>query len=321
MMRERRACLAEFPGRRKMTKNIQQRILELKKEKDVCILAHCYQTHDILEVADFVGDSFGLAQKAAKAPESTVMMCGVRFMAETVKILSPEKRVLIPREEAGCPMAEQLDVEMLTQLKQKYPDHKVVAYINTTAALKTLCDVCVTSSSAVKIIRRMDADKILFIPDCNLGDYVKRQIPEKEIQLVHGGCPTHAKLTAADVRAAKALHPDALVLVHPECRPEVVELSDFAGSTTEIMAYAAESSASEFIIGTENSIVQHLGIDHPEKLFFPLSKDCVCHNMKVTTLADVLHTLEGRDGFEINLAEQERLAAKRCIDEMLRLGE
>lgn len=321
MMRERRACLAEFPGRRKMTKNIQQRILELKKEKDVCILAHCYQTHDILEVADFVGDSFGLAQKAAKAPESTVMMCGVRFMAETVKILSPEKRVLIPREEAGCPMAEQLDVEMLTQLKQKYPDHKVVAYINTTAALKTLCDVCVTSSSAVKIIRRMDADKILFIPDCNLGDYVKRQIPEKEIQLVHGGCPTHAKLTAADVRAAKALHPDALVLVHPECRPEVVELSDFAGSTTEIMAYAAESSASEFIIGTENSIVQHLGIDHPEKLFFPLSKDCVCHNMKVTTLADVLHTLEGRDGFEIDLAEQERLAAKRCIDEMLRLGE
>lgn len=304
-----------------MTKDIQQRILELKKEKDVCILAHCYQTHDILEVADFVGDSFGLAQKAAKAPESTVMMCGVRFMAETVKILSPEKRVLIPREEASCPMAEQLDVEMLTQLKQRYPNHKVVAYINTTAALKTLCDVCVTSSSAVKIIRRMDAEKILFIPDCNLGDYVKRQIPEKEIQLVHGGCPTHAKLTAADVRAAKALHPDALVLVHPECRPEVVELSDFAGSTTEIMAYAAESSASEFIIGTENSIVQHLGIDHPEKLFFPLSKDCVCHNMKVTTLADVLHTLEGRDGFEINLAEQERLAAKRCIDEMLRLGE
>lgn len=200
-----------------MTKDIQQRILELKKEKDVCILAHCYQTHDILEVADFVGDSFGLAQKAAKAPNSTVMMCGVRFMAETVKILSPEKRVLIPRAEAGCPMAEQLDVEMLTQLKQMYPDHKVVAYINTTAALKTLSDVCVTSSSAVKIIRRMDADKILFIPDCNLGDYVKKQIPEKEIQLVHGGCPTHAKLTAAEVHAAKELHPNALVLVHPEC--------------------------------------------------------------------------------------------------------
>ena len=144
---------------------------------------------------------------------------------------------------------------------------------------------------------------------------------EKEIQLIHGGCPTHAKLTASDVRAAKKLHPNALLLVHPECRPEIVELADFTGSTTEIMAYAAKSDAREFIIGTENSIVQHLGIDHPEKLFFPLSKDCVCHNMKVTTIADVLHTLEGRDGFEINIEEQERLAAKRCIDEMLRLGE
>lgn len=304
-----------------MLNDIQKRIMELKKEKDVCILAHCYQTHDILEVADFVGDSFGLAQKAAKAPNAAVMMCGVRFMAETVKILSPEKRVLIPREEAGCPMAEQLDVEMLTQLRQMYPDHKVVAYINTTAALKTLSDVCVTSSSAVKIIKKLDADKILFIPDCNLGDFVKKQVPEKEIQLIHGGCPTHAKLTAADVRAAKKLHPNALLLVHPECRPEIVELADFTGSTTEIMAYAAKSDAREFIIGTESSIVQHLGIDHPEKLFFPLSKDCVCHNMKVTTIADVLHTLEGRDGFEINIEEQERLAAKHCIDEMLRLGE
>ena len=167
-----------------MLNDIQKRIMELKKEKDVCILAHCYQTHDILEVADFVGDSFGLAQKAAKAPNAAVMMCGVRFMAETVKILSPEKRVLIPREEAGCPMAEQLDVEMLTQLRQMYPDHKVVAYINTTAALKTLSDVCVTSSSAVKIIKKLDADKILFIPDCNLGDFVKKQVPEKEIQLM-----------------------------------------------------------------------------------------------------------------------------------------
>lgn len=303
-----------------MTKDIQEQILRLKKEKDVCILAHCYQTHDILEVADFVGDSFGLAQKAAKAPNGTVIMCGVRFMAETVKILSPEKRVLIPREEAGCPMAEQLDVELLTQLKERYPEHKVVAYINTTAALKTLSDVCVTSSSAVKIIRRMDADKILFIPDCNLGDYVKRQIPEKEIQLVQGGCPTHAKLSAAEAKDAKRLHPNALLLVHPECRPEIVELADFVGSTTEIMDFAAKSSAQEFIIGTENSIVQHLGIDHPEKLFFPLSKDCVCHNMKVTTIADLLHTLEGRDGYEIQIEEQQRLAAKHCIDEMLRLG-
>lgn len=299
---------------------IQKRIIELKEKNDICILAHCYQTHDILEIADYVGDSFGLAQKAAKAPNKTIIMCGVRFMAETVKILSPEKKVLIPREEAGCPMAEQLDPEMLMQLKEKYPEHKVVAYINTTAALKTLCDVCVTSSSAVKIIKKLDAEKILFIPDCNLGDYVKKQVPEKEIKLVSGGCPTHAKLTADDVKKAKAKHPKALFLVHPECQPEVVAMADFVGSTTEIMDFAAKSDNEEFIIGTENSIVQHLGIDHPEKLFFPLSKDCVCHNMKVTTIADVLHTIEGKDGFEINIDEDERLKAKRCIDEMLRLG-
>ena len=300
--------------------DIQKRIIELKEKNDICILAHCYQTHDILEIADYVGDSFGLAQKAAKAPNKTIIMCGVRFMAETVKILSPEKKVLIPREEAGCPMAEQLDPEMLMQLKEKYPEHKVVAYINTTAALKTLCDVCVTSSSAVKIIKKLDSEKILFIPDCNLGDYVKKQVPEKEIKLVSGGCPTHAKLTADDVKKAKAKHPKALFLVHPECQPEVVAMADFVGSTTEIMDFAAKSDNEEFIIGTENSIVQHLGIDHPEKLFFPLSKDCVCHNMKVTTIADVLHTIEGKDGFEINIDEGERLKAKRCIDEMLRLG-
>ena len=210
-----------------MTQLIQERILRLKQEKNACILAHCYQTHDILEVADYVGDSFGLAQNASKTDCSTVIMCGVRFMAEMVKILSPEKQVLLPKAEAGCPMAEQLDPEMLRQLQAAYPDYTTVAYINTTAELKTLCDVCVTSSSAVKIIRNMDAEKILFIPDCNLGDYVKKQIPEKEIQLVHGGCPTHAKLPAAEVRAAKELRPTARVLVHPECRPEIVELASF----------------------------------------------------------------------------------------------
>ena len=299
---------------------IQKRIIDLKKQNDVCILAHCYQTHDILEVADFVGDSFGLAQKAAKSPNKKIIMCGVRFMAETVKILAPEKQVFIPQEDAGCPMAEQLDVEMLSQLKAKYPDHKVVAYINTTAALKTLCDVCVTSSSAVKIIKKLDADKILFVPDCNLGDYVKKQVPEKEIKLVSGGCPTHAKLTADEVKAAKNAHPTALFLVHPECQPAVVALADFVGSTTEIMDFAAKSDNTEFIIGTENSIVQHLGIEHPEKLFYPLSKDCVCHNMKLTTIADVLHTVEGRTGFEITIDEKERLLAKKSIDEMLRLG-
>lgn len=303
-----------------MTQLIQERILRLKQEKNACILAHCYQTHDILEVADYVGDSFGLAQNASKTDCSTVIMCGVRFMAEMVKILSPEKRVLLPKAEAGCPMAEQLDPEMLRQLQAAYPDYTTVAYINTTAELKTLCDVCVTSSSAVKIIRNMEAEKILFIPDCNLGDYISKQVPEKQFQLIHGGCPTHVRMTRDDVLRARAAHPNALLLVHPECRPQVTEMADFVGSTTEIMHYAENSDAREFIIGTENSIVQHLGISHPEKLFYALSKDCVCHNMKVTTIADVLHCLEGTDGEEILLEESVRLRAKKSIDEMIRLG-
>jgi quinolinate synthase len=317
-------CIAAAAARKgigKMTtKEMQEAILKLKKEKDMCILAHCYQTHDILEVADYVGDSFGLAQKAAKTDCNHVMMCGVRFMAETVKILSPEKHVYLPKSEAGCPMAEQIDVEMLQQLKEACPEHCVVAYINTTAELKTLCDVCVTSSSAVDIIRKIPSRKILFLPDCNLGDYVSKQIPEKEFQLVHGGCPTHVRITPKDVAVARAAHPNAELLVHPECLPAVTSQADYVGSTTGIMAYAKKSSNREFIIGTENSIVQHLGMECPDKMFYPLSKDCVCHNMKVTTLADVLHCLQRTDGEEITLSEQILRDAKICIDEMLRLG-
>lgn len=303
-----------------MIKDIQEQILKLKKVHDVCILAHCYQTHDILEVADFIGDSFGLAQQAAKAPNKVVMMCGVRFMAETVKILCPEKKVLLPEPDAGCPMAEQLDKEMLSQLKAKYPDHAVAAYINTTAELKTLCDVCVTSSSAAKIIKKMPEDKILFIPDRNLGGYIKAQCPEKTIVTVQGCCPTHARFTANDVEIAKTVHPNALLLVHPECGADVVEKADFVGSTTEIMSYAKKSDRTEFIIGTENSIVQHLGIDCPEKSFYPLSKDFICSNMQLTKLCSVLRCLQGKGGEEIVLDEQTRLAAKKSIDRMLELG-
>ena len=303
-----------------MIKDIQKRILELKKENDVCILAHCYQTHDILEIADFVGDSFGLAQKAMKVPNKNVMMCGVRFMAETVKILCPEKRVLLPEPDAGCPMAEQLDTKALTELKEKYPGYAVVAYINTTAALKTLCDVCVTSSSAPKIIKNMPEDKILFIPDRNLGGYIKKQCPDKEIVTVHGCCPTHARFTAADADRAKSAHPNALLLVHPECDAQVVERADFIGSTTEIMDFAKKSNAEEFIIGTENSIVQHLGINCPEKKFFPLSKDFICHDMQLTKLSSVLHCLNGKGGEESVVDEETRFAAKKSIDRMLELG-
>jgi len=303
-----------------MIKDLQREILRLKKEKNAVILAHCYQSHDILECADYVGDSFGLAQRACETDAQTVVMCGVRFMAETVKILCPEKRVLLPEADAGCPMAEMITPEKLRELREKYPEHAVVAYINTTAELKTLCDVCVTSSSAAKIIGKIPQDKILFIPDKNLGSYIAAQCPDKEIVTVEGCCPVHAEMTKEDVEKAKAAHPNALLLVHPECRKEVVERADFVGSTTEIMSYAKNSPAKEFIIGTENSIVQHLGIDCPEKKFYPLSKFFICKNMQLTKLASLFHCLEGGYGEEIVMPEETRVKAKKCIDEMLRLG-
>ena len=303
------------------TRELQDEILRLKKENDLCILAHAYQSHEILEVADYTGDSYGLSVQAAKTPNKNVLMCGVRFMAETVKILSPEKRVLLSNSGAGCPMAEQLDTELLQSLKDNNPDYTVVAYINTTSELKTLCDVCVTSSSAVKIVKNIDNDKILFVPDCNLGAWVAEQVPEKEIKLLQGGCPTHVRMTTADVKKAKELHPNALFLVHPECLPSVSKMADYIGSTTGIIDFAKKSDAKEFIIGTENSIVQHLQFECPDKQFYPLSKDCVCHNMKLTTLGDVYNCVRGIAGEEIVLDEEVRKKAGRCINTMLELGQ
>ena len=298
---------------------IQSEIQRLKREKNICILVHAYQSHDIWEIADYVGDSFGLSQKAAESDAETVIMCGVRFMAETVKILSPQKRVILSNAEAGCPMAEQISVELLSQLKAKYPDYTVVSYINTTANLKTLSDVCVTSSSAVKIVKNIENEKILFIPDCNLGSWVQKQIPEKQFQFVPGGCPTHLLITPKHVEQARIMHPNALLLVHPECSEKVVELADYVGSTTQIMDFAKKNPATEFIIGTENSIVQHLQFDCPDKRFFALSKNCVCHNMKMTTLGDVYECVRGIGGEEISLDADTLHDAKRSIDEMLRL--
>ncbi|MBP5722355.1 MAG: quinolinate synthase NadA [Bacteroidales bacterium] len=298
---------------------IQSEIQRLKREKNICILVHAYQSHDIWEIADYVGDSFGLSQKAAESDAETVIMCGVRFMAETVKILSPQKRVILSNAEAGCPMAEQISVELLSQLKAKYPDYTVVSYINTTANLKTLSDVCVTSSSAVKIVKNIENEKILFIPDCNLGSWVQKQIPEKQFQFVPGGCPTHLLITPKHVEQARIMHPNALLLVHPECSEKVVELADYVGSTTQIMDFAKKNPATEFIIGTENSMVQHLQFDCPDKRFFALSKNCVCHNMKMTTLGDVYECVRGVGGEEISLDADTLRDAKRSIDEMLRL--
>lgn len=302
---------------------IQQEILKLKKEKDICILAHSYQAKEIIEIADITGDSYKLSVEAAKVKNKNILMCGVHFMAETAKMLSPDKRVFLANPNAGCPMAEQMEPEMIAALKAKEPDRKVVCYVNTTAKLKAVCDVCVTSSSAVKIVKNLDADKILFIPDCNLGTFVAEACPDKDIKLLQGGCPVHASVTKGEIEAAKAAHPNAKVLVHPECIPAVTRLADYAGSTAGIMEYAAKSDAKEFIIGTEISIAEHLQYKFPEKNFYILSKKILCPNMKITTLMDVYKSCLGVDdgsAFEIKMTDEEIASARVCIDEMIRLG-
>lgn len=302
-------------------KEIQEEILRLKKENNICILAHSYVAKEIQEVADFTGDSYALSVKAKGTDAKTVIMCGVRFMAETAKILSPEKTVYLANSAAGCPMAEQMEKETIEAVKNMYPDYAVVAYINTTAALKTVCDVCVTSSQAVEIVKKMPEKNILFIPDCNLGDFVKKQLPEKNFMLLSGGCPTHAKINESEVIRAKEAHPDALFLVHPECRPDVVKHADFVGSTTGIMNYAKKSDKKEFIIGTEISILELLQYECPDKNFYPLSKDLICSNMKATTLVDLYKTVKGEGGEEIILDEETIKNARKCIDKMIELGE
>lgn len=217
-------------------------------------------------------------------------------------------------------MAEQMDKDMILQVKEMYPDYLIMAYVNTTAELKTIADVCVTSSSAVQIAKAVEADKILFIPDCNLGAFTAKQVPEKTFKLLQGGCPIHAAVRPEAVKQMKQLHPEALVLVHPECVPAVTEQADYVGSTTGIMAYAKKSDRKEFIIGTEISIAEHLQYDCPDKMFYPLTKHLICPNMKSTTLVDVYRNLTGEFGEEILLDDETIRLARRCIDNMIRLG-
>ena len=301
------------------TRQLQDEILRLKKEKDICILAHAYQSHEILEVADYTGDSYGLSQQAAKAPQKNVLMCGVRFMAETVKILSPEKTVYLSNSGAGCPMAEQLDVEMLSALKESNPDYTVVAYINTTSELKTICDVCVTSSSALKIVNNIDNDKILFIPDCNLGAWVEKQVPQKTFKFVHGGCPTHLRMSVRDVKKARGAHQEAKLLVHPECLPEVSAMADYIGSTTGIINYAGETDAQEMIICTESGVLYELEKRYPEKKFYFTETLPVCRNMKKVTLEKILHVLKTGEN-EVFVDDALREESKKPLERMLELA-
>lgn len=303
-----------------MIKDIQKDILKLKKEKDIVILAHSYVAHEITEIADFVGDSYALSVKAASTLNKTVIMCGVRFMAETVKILSPEKTVILAMPEAGCEMADMMDRAYIEKVQRENPGYTTVAYVNTTADLKTVCDVCVTSSSAVNIVKNIENNNILFIPDTNLGTYVKNALPEKNIKLLNGCCPIHASVTAEEAEKAKREHPNALLLVHPECLPEVTLAADFVGSTAAIMDYVRNCGNEEFIIGTELSIAEHLQYEFPDRRFYVLSDKLICKNMRLTTLMDVYNCVCGRGGEVIELDKDTVTDARKCIDEMIRLN-
>ncbi len=303
-----------------MINDIQKEILRLKKEKDVCILAHCYENRDVVEIADFVGDSFQLAKLAQTVESKTVVMCGVRFMAEGVKLLSPEKTVILSHPEAGCPMAEQFTGEDVKAFRAANPDYAVVAYVNTTADIKKEADVCVTSASAVKIVAAMEEKNILFIPDCNLGSYVASKVKDKNIVMWKGGCPIHSSITPKEADEALAAHPGAKFLVHPECVKEVADKADFIGSTTAIMDYAKKSDAKEFIIGTENSIAEHLKHECPDKKFYTLSKRFICPDMRLTTLRDVLDCINGVGGEVIELDEDTMEKAVVCLNRMIELG-
>lgn len=241
-------------------------------------------------------------------------------MAETVKLLSPDKMVILSNKNAGCPMAEQFEKDEIEYIKKKNKNLCVVCYINTTTELKTVCDVCVTSLSALKIVDKLEAKDILFIPDINLGTYVKNNVKGKNIQLLHGGCPVHACVTESEVLKAKEVHPNALLLVHPECVPDVVKYADYVGSTSGIMDFARASDADEFIIGTEQAIVETLQFECPDKSFYPLSVNITCRNMKATTLVDVLNCCKGTGGEVIELEEETMKKAKKCIDRMIELG-
>ncbi|MBO5462385.1 MAG: quinolinate synthase NadA [Clostridia bacterium] len=300
---------------------LKNKIIEAKKETGTVVLAHTYQDPDIIDIADITGDSFFLSKKAAEIKAKRVVMCGVRFMGESVKILSPETETILPVPSATCPMAEQILPERVRKFKEENPETEVVAYINTTAALKAECDVCVTSSSAVKIVDKIEADDILFIPDQHLGSFVKEKLPHKNIILWDGYCPVHAQLTAEDVLECKKEHPDAVFAVHPESPAEVVALADMVGATSEIINYA-KAQKGKVIIGTERGVVDYLALheENGERFIQLAPEKLCCEDMKKISLEDVYKAIIGEGGEKIELPEKLRKKALVSINRMLELG-
>lgn len=297
---------------------VQNEILKLKAEKDAVILAHYYAPAETQAVADYVGDSFYLAKVASGLKNRLVVFCGVGFMAESAKLLNPDKKVIVPDLSADCPMAHMASVEKIDALRKEYPDLAVVCYINSTAELKAASDVCVTSSNALKIVGNLESKNIFFIPDKNLGRFVAEQVPEKNIILNDGCCPIHAKITAEQLISEKEKHPEALVLSHPECEGDILTLSNYIGSTADIIAYAKKSDYNEFIICTEDGINYKLITDNPDKIFYYPEPHPCCADMKLNTLEAVLSVLQNENN-EVIVEDSVRISAISPLEKMLEL--
>lgn len=299
-------------------KELIEKINKLKKERNAIVLAHTYQNVEIDEVADFSGDSLYLSQQAAKTDADIIIFAGVYFMAETAKILSPNKKVLLPNLNSGCLMADMINLPQLREFKAKNPNLPVVCYVNSTAEVKSESDVCCTSANAVNVVRSLGVKEVLFVPDTYLGTYVASQLPDVNVITYPGYCPTHLRIKPEDIIEKKQVYPDAMVLAHPECHKEVTKLADFVGSTTAIINEAKKSDKKEFIIVTEKGVVDRLNRDCPDKEFILVSKKAICPNMKWNTLEDILHSLEN-DTYEINVDPEIAQKAVNTIDKMIKL--
>lgn len=299
-------------------KELQEKIKRIAKEKNAVILAHNYQRPEIQDVADFVGDSLELSIKARDTNAEIIVFCGVHFMAETAKILSPQKKVVMPRPDAGCPMADMVTKEALTLEKAKHPDYKVVTYVNSSAEVKAISDACCTSSNAVTVVKNIESERVLFVPDKNLGHYVSRFV-KKDIICWKGFCPTHERLRVEDIIEKKKVYPDAKVLVHPECRPEVVDIADKALSTSGIIKFCKEDSGKTYIIGTEEGILHRLKKENPEKTFILASDKLVCPNMKLTSIEDLYEEIISLKN-EIIVPPTVISSAKRALERMYELS-
>ena len=296
-------------------KELKEKIEQLKKEKDILIIAHNYQRPEIQDVADFLGDSLELAKKAANLEKEKVLFCGVTFMGESTKIVAPEKTVLLPNKNAGCAMADMITAEDVRRLREEYPDYTFVAYVNTSAEVKAEVDVCCTSANALKIVENIDNDKIYFLPDKNLGEWVKRE-SKKDIKLWPGFCYVHNRITINDLSEGKKLHPDALAMVHPESPIDVLQKADAVLSTGQMIKFVNDSKKEEFLVGTEAGMIYRLSTIFPDKKFYEMGREFVCKGMKRITLEDVYNALLNEQ-YEITVDKDVRTRAKKALDRML----